>query len=185
MSINPPKSALIGALNANDYLSDPYSIHQRWSWPQQLFSMARFSRGKCPPIRNGIRVLPESPRLTHLSHTHHDFDVPATKRARWCSCNVRCVHPSFELRQGHLRHSTSSSCPRFCKHPPDYDSGKFPTTLRRYTPDSCPSRIRWPTIKITWNLDGIAGMYVKCSTVDWREDDWMTLTSLSSMRLEI
>jgi hypothetical protein len=63
------------------------------------------------------------------------FNIPATKRARWCSFSVRCVHSRFKPCQGYLWHSASSSRPRFRHHPPDNDSRAFIHTTRGRTSD--------------------------------------------------
>jgi hypothetical protein len=44
---------------------------------------------------------------------NNGFDITPTERARCRPSNVRCVHPSFEHREGRLWHSTGSNCSRF------------------------------------------------------------------------
>jgi hypothetical protein len=79
----------------------------------------------------GLFLTACAPRVLLTPTTSFDDGfIPATKRARWCSYNVECVHPSFGHCQGSLWYSTCSDRPRFRECPPHYDSGTFPSAPR-------------------------------------------------------
>jgi hypothetical protein len=103
--------------------------------------------------------------LTSATSLGNGF-VPAAKSARWRFFNVRSLHSSFKLCQGHLRYSARSNRLWIRFRPPDHDSGMFPLTLRRHTSDSRLPRTRWPTIRIMSTLGKLAVTYVKHSTVN-------------------
>jgi hypothetical protein len=120
--------------------------------------------GKMTPIRIGVTARVPRTLLAPTTSSYDGFNIPTTKRARWCFCNVRCVHPRFGPSHGHLRYSASSNRIWHRVRPPNYDSREFPSTLQRRTPESRLSRTRCPTIRILSTLGGLVVMYARHST---------------------
>jgi hypothetical protein len=131
------------------------------------------------------RVISYAPRTSHTYHFHHGFNIPAAERARSGPPNARRVHPGFKHRERHLRHPPCSSCLWICWRPLDYNSGAFSTNVLILTCGLCLFRTRWPMIRITSTLGGLAVMYAKSFTGNWRGDARIDSTSPSSLRLEI
>jgi hypothetical protein len=83
-------------------------------------------RCKMTPLHIWVTTSVPRTLLAPPTSLSNGLNIPANKRARWCSHNVRCLHPRVGSGQGHLQYSASSNRIWYRMRSLDYDSGVFP-----------------------------------------------------------